>query len=53
MEEKLEMLRDYISSIEMIEEVDRDYLLNLIDDIERDIDIREEAYNFLSDEDNF
>ena len=52
MYEKLEELRESISNLE-IEESERSYMLDIIDDIERELDIQDSAYNYLSDEDNY
>ena len=52
MYEKLEELREAISNLE-IEESERSYIIDIIDDIERELDIQDSAYNYLSDEDNY
>lgn len=52
MYDRLEELREAISNLE-IEESERSYILDIIEDIERDLDIQDSAYNYLNDEENY
>lgn len=52
MYEKLERLRSIINDLD-IEDRDRYCMIDIIDDIERELDIDEDVYNYLSDEDNY
>ena len=46
---KLERLREYISDLE-IEQKDKNYIDELIDDMERDLEIQENTIEYLSNE---
>ena len=50
MYDKLERLREYISDLE-IEAKDKNFIEDLIEDIERDLEIRESTIEYLNDED--
>ena len=50
MYDKLERLREYISDLEL-ETKDKNFIEDLIEDIERDLEIRESTIEYLNDED--
>ena len=50
MYDKLERLREYISDLE-IEAKDKNFIEDLIEDKERDLEIRESTIEYLNDED--
>ena len=47
---KLERLREYISDLEL-EAKDKNFIEDLIDDMERDLEIRDSTIEYLKDED--
>lgn len=49
---KLERLKSLIEDVEM-DDRDRSRLIDYIDDLERDLEIEAEAYDYLSDEDDY
>lgn len=49
---KLERLKSMIEDVEM-EDRDRNRLIDYIDDLQRDLEIEADTYNYLNDEDNY
>lgn len=52
MYDRLEDLREYISDLE-IEESDKKYMINIIDELERNIEIQDGVISYFNDEDNY